>query len=82
MKTWKIFAKINCLSIQIYELALFISLQAVHADEPRCLSRFDHDFKVAKKLAELERELEEQKKAVQKLTKECDGMFDIYMFNK
>lgn len=43
---------------------------------------FDHDFKVAKKLAELEIELTEQKKAVQKLTKDCDGKFDIYMFYK
>ncbi|XP_045176575.2 complement C1q-like protein 4 [Mercenaria mercenaria] len=42
-------------------------------DEPQCLSRFDYEFKVVQKLADLENKLKEQQQTIENLQHKCTG---------
>ncbi|XP_045177014.2 complement C1q-like protein 4 [Mercenaria mercenaria] len=41
--------------------------------EPQCVSRFDYEFKVVQKLAELENKLKEQQQTIESLQHKCTG---------
>ncbi|XP_053383564.1 complement C1q-like protein 4 [Mercenaria mercenaria] len=45
-------------------------------EEPKCFSRFDYEYKVVQKLAELENKQKEQQQTIEKLTNKCSSGAD------
>ena len=54
-------------------ICVYVSAQADFVEEPRCLSRFDYDYKMLTKVIDLEKELVKQKEMIADVLKIQSG---------